>query len=349
MHSETPKNLSQLTVLMVPVSCTLGTGEYMRSLIIAEGMQQKFPGITIEFVLNKHAPYATSCPFPTHLINASPTKEKQAVNLLLQKIKPNLVIFDASGRAAHARYAKKLNARVAFISQYGKKRKKGFALNRLPALDAHWITQYKFVDGDLTYSERLKLKLLKKQPPLFVGPIFSDPQPALPNSYAALQGKKFSVWAAGGGGQYIQGKSATKTLYEAACKVATPESPAIVITGANFTEQLAPAPNVHIAKLLPNSELMTLLAQSAVIVCGGGAMVGQAVSLGANVVAIPLGKDQPPRIKAFLQKGLIRTSAFNLNQVITQYTNALNEPLSSATRNPSGLHLVLNDIERMLA
>jgi len=63
-----------------------------------------------------------------------------------------------------------------FVSQHKKKRAKGFALRRLSALDAHWIVQFKFVDGDLTALERFKLRLLNKDEPIFTGPVFSAPQ-----------------------------------------------------------------------------------------------------------------------------------------------------------------------------
>ena len=118
-------------IVFLPVSSPKGIGEYMRSLIIAQALQAKWPSLDIQFVLNKHAPSAASCPFPTHLLNNSATKEKAAVNALLQQLKPDLVIFDCSGRASQARQAKKLGAKVVFISQHQKKRAKGFALGRL--------------------------------------------------------------------------------------------------------------------------------------------------------------------------------------------------------------------------
>ncbi len=226
-----PQSNLEGKVLMIPVSCPEGTGEYMRSLIIAEGIHKQFPNVDIQFVLNKHAPYAAHCPFPTHLLNSSATKEKAAVNALLAELKPNLVIFDCSGRAEQVRQAKKLGAKIIFISQHKKKRNKGFALNRLPALDAHWITQFKFVDGDLTWQEQLKLKLFNKKAPLFTGPIFTPPSHTLPPNFTHLANKPFSLWAAGGGGHKFEGKSATSVFYEAACKVASAEHPAILYCG----------------------------------------------------------------------------------------------------------------------
>ncbi|MDZ7904024.1 MAG: hypothetical protein U5L01_16500 [Rheinheimera sp.] len=181
--------MSQPKVLFIPVSSPQGIGEYMRSLVIAQALQAEHPQLDIQFVLNKHAPTAASCPFPTHLLNNSATKEKAAVNQILEQFKPDLVIFDCSGRASQAQMAKRLGAKVIFISQHKKKRAKGFALRRLAALDAHWITQFKFVDGELTAFERFKLRLLNKPAPLFIGPVFALPSAELPDIGVQCQAK----------------------------------------------------------------------------------------------------------------------------------------------------------------
>jgi len=343
---------SNAKILMIPVSSPQGIGEYMRSLIIAQALQAKWPALDIQFVLNKHAPSAASCPFPTHLLNNSATKEKAAVNALLQQLKPDLVIFDCSGRASQARQAKKLGAKVVFISQHQKKRAKGFALSRLPALDAHWITQFKFVDGDLSPLERFKLRLFKKDPPLFTGPVFSTPNPELPAEFAALSGKNYSVWAAGGGGHQVQGKSATEEFYLAALDVATPEQPALLVAGANFNadleQKLPSTAAVFVVKSLPNVQLMTLLNQAALVVSGGGDMMGQAIVLGKNIVAVPVAKDQPDRVLACAAQGLIYPATLAKADIVAQCQKAQRTPLAAQYPAEPGLHLALADIARLL-
>lgn len=335
-------------ILMIPVSSPQGIGEYMRSLIIAQALQAKWPSLDIQFVLNKHAPSAASCPFPTHLLNNSATKEKAAVNQLLQQLKPDLVIFDCSGRASQARQAKKLGAKVVFISQHQKKRAKGFALGRLPALDAHWITQFKFVDGDLSPLERFKLRLFKKDPPLFTGPVFSTPNPDLPAEFAMLSGKNYSVWAAGGGGHQVQGKSATEEFYLSALEVATPEQPALLVSGTNFTQELQSTSSVLVVKSLPNVQLMTLLNQAALVVSGGGDMMGQAIVLGKNIVAVPVAKDQPDRVLACAAQGLIYPATLAKADIVAQCHKALRTPLAAQYSAEPGLQLALADIARLL-
>lgn len=340
---------TQARILMIPVSSPQGIGEYMRSLVIAEALKRQWPSLDIQFVLNKHAPVASSCPFPVHLLNHSATKEKAAVNNLLLQLQPDLVIFDCAGRASQARQAKKLGAKVVFISQHKKKRAKGFALGRLPALDAHWITQFKFVDGDLTALEKFKLRLFKKAAPIFTGPIFSQPQPTLPAAFADLQGQSFSVWAAGGGGHQVDGKSATEVFYQAAVEFASATAPAVLVTGSNFKAQLASTEHVRVLQSLPNTELMALLQQASLVVSGGGDMMGQAIVLGKNTVAVPVAKDQPDRVLACAAEGLIYPATLAKTDIVAQCQKAMQTPLTSVYTSEPGLQLALADIARLLA
>ena len=341
--------MSQPKVLFIPVSSPQGIGEYMRSLVIAQALQAEYPQLDIQFVLNKHAPTAASCPFPTHLLNNSATKEKAAVNQILEQFKPDLVIFDCSGRASQAQMAKRLGAKVIFISQHKKKRAKGFALRRLAALDAHWITQFKFVDGDLTAFERFKLRLLNKPAPLFIGPVFALPSAELPDAWSSLSGKSYSLWAAGGGGHQVNGISATEMFYQAALEVATVEQPALVVTGGNFTGELASTDAVTVLKSLPNQQLMTLIAHAGLVVSGGGDMMGQAIVLGKTIVAVPVAKDQPDRVFACAAEGLIHPATLAKADIVAQCRKAALAPSVSSQLFEPGLQLALADIRRLLA
>lgn len=341
-------------VLFIPVSSPEGIGEYMRSLVLAQALAAQFPHLDIQFVLNKHAPTAASCPFKTHLLNQSATKEKAAVNQLLQSLQPSLVVFDCSGRASQAQMAKRVGAKVVFISQHQKKRAKGFALRRLAALDSHWITQFKFVDGDLSPIERLKLKLLNKPAPLFIGPVFAAPSPVfaeadLPEAVDAFTPGAYSLWAAGGGGHQVNGVSATELFYQAALTVATPEQPAIVVTGGNFKGELASTDSVKVVKSMPNQQLMTLIAHAGLVVSGGGDMMGQAIVLGKTIVAVPVAKDQPDRVLACANQGLIYPATLAKADIVAQCQKGWTTPLKPSQQFTPGLEVALADMARLLA
>jgi hypothetical protein len=67
-----------IKVLFIPVSTNSGVGEYLRSLVIAEHLQQKYLNAEMHFILNENASYSKDCPFKTHLCNSSATKRQPA-------------------------------------------------------------------------------------------------------------------------------------------------------------------------------------------------------------------------------------------------------------------------------
>lgn len=334
---------------MVPVSSASGIGEYMVCLILADALRARWPGLDIQFLLSREAPVASSCPYPARLLDRSPTLAGSAVDRALQALRPDLVLFGGAGRAGHARLAARLGARVIYISQHRRKRAKGFALPRLVALDAHWITQFRFVDGDLSWSERLKLRLLRKPEPVFLGPLHAVPATTLPAAFAGLGGRRYSVWAAGGGGHRAGDRSATEVFHAAARRLAGPDTPAVVIAGANYAgPPLAEHPSLQVLSRLPHPELMTLVSQAALTVCGGGDLMGQALAMGRNVLAVAVAKDQPRRMAACAARGLIRTAPLSESDLAAAARVAQDDPLHPKLDEAGGLPRALAEIERLL-
>lgn len=339
---------NSLKVLFIPVSSAQGIGEYMRSLIIAQAIKRQWPESDISFILNKDAPYASSCPFPHFLLNNSPTKEVSAVNQLVSEYKPDVTIFDCSGRASQVRHAKACGSKVVFISQHKKKRKRGFSFGRLPFLDAHWITQFKFVDGDLTWLEKIKLKLCNGKAPQFIGPVFTPPAPDLPAEFARLNGQDFVLWAAGGGGHSHKGVPAIEVFYQAAKELNSPDLQHIVVTGANYQGSLTATENMLLVKSLPNEQLMTLIQHARLVVCGGGDMMGQAIVLRKNLVAVPVAKDQPPRIAKCLEQKAIYHASLEQTSIVAQARIALEHPLKHQLDVTPGLTYVMDYFKSVL-
>ena len=102
-------------------------------------------------------------------------------------------------------------------------------------------------------------------------------------------------------------------------------------------------------KSLPNVQLMTLLNQAALVVSGGGDMMGQAIVLGKNIVAVPVAKDQPGRVLACAAQGLIYPATLAKADIVAQCQKALRTPLASVYSSEPGLQLVLADIACLLA
>ncbi len=340
---------SDARILMVPVSSPSGIGEYMRCLILADALRATWPGLDLRFLLSREAPVASSCPYPVEWLERSATLAGAAVDRCLDALRPDLVIFDCAGRARHARVARRLGARVVYVSQHRRKRARGFAWSRLIALDAHWITQFRFIDGDLGLLERLKLRVLGKPAPSFLGPVHARPAAELPVEFADWRGRAYRLWAAGGGGHSAGGLSATERFHAAAAELADPETPALLVTGANYRGPPLPErPGLRVVDRLPHAALMTLAAQAQLIVCGGGDLMGQALALGRNVLAVAVAKDQPPRIAACVARGLLRTAPLEAGPLAAAARLAAAAPLAPRVDEREGLQRAVAEVGRLL-
>ena len=125
--------------LFIPVSGPGGAGEYHRSLAIARALEQRWPGSRIRFVLNRTAPYAHDTPYPGLLLQDSPTRSSAAVIDYIGTERPDVVVFDSSGRLAQYRAARASGAAVVYVSSRAKTRWKGFRWRRMQLLDQNWI------------------------------------------------------------------------------------------------------------------------------------------------------------------------------------------------------------------
>lgn len=341
---------SDARILMIPVSSPSGIGEYMRCLILADALKARWPALDLRFLLSREAPVAATCPYPAELLACSATLAGAAVERCLEVLRPDLVIFDCAGRARHARAARRLGARVIYVSQHRRKRARGFAWGRLIALDAHWITQFRFIDGDLGPLERLKLHVLRKPAPHFLGPVHADPAPELPAEFADYRDRPYSLWAAGGGGHRNGTHSATECFHAAAAEFGSPERPVLLVAGANYSGPPLPdGAGLRVVRSLPHATLMTLVAQARLVVCGGGDLMGQALALGRNVLAVAVAKDQPPRIAACVARGLVRTASLDIPALAAAAQVAHTTPLAPVVEERDGLRRAVDEVGRLLA
>ncbi len=294
-------------ILFVPVSSPEGVGEYMRSLMIAQSLASQDRTLTIEFILSEKAPYAKDCPFPAHLCPDSPTLHSDIVNRLIQKFKPNIVIFDASGRASQLKAAKRVGAHTIFIAQHNRKLSKGLSWRRLVNTDAIFAVQPKEIMQALSFFQGLKLRMLSKSLPQFVGPVFPSVNKALQESLLtrySLKPNDFILISAGGGMHTVDGISADELFFRAAQKIfETTEKQCVLIRNKAFL--LSPnnsEPSQTINHLfidsppLPAEEFIALLSVAKLAILGGGGSLLQALALDTPVLSTPLAKDQHERV-----------------------------------------------------
>lgn len=304
-------------ILFIPVSSKKGIGEYMRSTIIATFLVEQNPNVDIHFILNENAPYINDCKFNVHLVPNTPTKCTESVKRIIHEIKPQVVLFDASGRSEQFKYAKTLGARVAFISQHPIKRAKGLSLRRIAYIDKHWVSQPEFTMTNLTIWQQVKLKIFNKPHPEYLGtlymPLTEDIKISTLQSYN-VTANEYILINAGSGGHKLNGKPAVDMFADIARYIEdTYQLKTLVVYGASYPQPIPMPTSMNLPiKSLSNSEFMALLSGAKAAMLSGGGSILQAISLQIPSVAVPVAKDQPNRIEGCVNKKLIVASEANI-------------------------------------
>lgn len=345
-------------VLFIPVSSPEGIGEYMRSLILARAIAAEWPDASIRFILNRHAPYTSSCPYPVLQLDASPTRCESQVCKDIEAFLPDLVIFDASGRQSQLARAKAVGARVIFISQHKSKRRRGMRLSRAKYTDYHWIVQPEFVIGPPAWLNSLKLKIFGFASPRCIGPVFTNPEPgyqqALQKQYS-LQPANYVLLNAGSGGHKTKYGLAADIFARAATDMASRGVRVVMVFGPNYPAPIPDLPGVLCLREVANGDFINLLAGCRYAVLSGGDTLLQAIALGIPTLAVAVSKDQPKRIGACLRRNLILTSQCQADAIIQQ-ARTLDNPHNASKLKQNmatvpelnGLALAMRDIQQLL-
>ena len=356
--------MKPLSVIFIPVSSPSGIGEYMRSMIIANALKTRFPTLSIHFVLNVNVSYLKSCPYTVHTCEGSATKNVAVVNKIIEKVSPDLVIFDASGRAKQFKTAKRVGAKVAFISQHNKKRNRGLKLNRINQTDVHWVVQPEYCMKELSYWQRTKLAFYKKEQPRNIGPVFesssSQYQESLLKKYDLLK-EEYFIFNAGSGGHLIDGELAADIFYSAALEFnQTSQKKCIVIFGSNYPKPLPEKSKLTCLKDIANKEFVALLGNAQGCVVSAGDTLLQCIALHKPCVSAPVSPDQPARLKQCQAEQLLLVAKASVKSITAQTLKLIPEQKHSQSvdliitnmkkQAPSkALDIILSDIESLLS
>ncbi len=306
--------------LFIPVSSLKGVGEYTRSLIIAQELRERRPDTKIAFILNRHSPVVAGCPFSVFLVNDTPTKCSEAVNIILREQLPRVVIFDASGRVSQLKTAKKINAHTVFISQNAKKRKRGMRIRRARYTDTHYVVQPAFALPPLSFYETLKFRLIGCPVPECVGPIFKLPSSKfIADTLLELElvCDKFVLLNAGSGGHKIAGQLASDIFLMAGEKIAeTTGLHCLVVMGTNYPNVLPISNKCQIVSHLSTAQFAAALSAAKFTVLSGGSGFLQANVLSKPTVVTAISSDQPEHIAAYKKLGFCFEAEVNPEAIL---------------------------------
>ncbi len=328
-------------MLFVPVSGAYGMGEYARSLAIARAASDRWPQADIRFLLSKQAPYAASVPFRATLLPSSPTFHSSEVIRELQEFRPHIVIFDNAGRTAQLRAARRLDARIVYISARARQRAKAFRWRWMQLIDEHWIAYPQFIAGPLGPWERLKLRIMHRPTVRYLDVILArvSSKPAPPRAEAA---GSYALLVPGGGTGHPGARDAVAQFLNAARSLSVGGTPSIFVGPASDENAAAGAPaGLRCMPPMPQAELMELMRAARIVVANGGSTLLQAIACGCACVAVPIAGDQRERIDACVQAGVARASPPNAADIVAVTQTLLqDEPRRAAlARRASALNL----------
>ncbi|WP_028835520.1 MULTISPECIES: hypothetical protein [unclassified Pseudoalteromonas] len=323
--------MSKKRLLFIPVSSPEGIGEYMRSLQLAQTLKSDYQdALDIHFILNKHTAYAKHCPFTTTLLSQSPTKEVEAVCELIEQYQPDVVLFDCAGRAEQMKAAKKVGAKVVFISQHAKKRAKGLKLNRNKLIDMHWVVQPDYCIAPLTWYEKLKLSYFSLAYPYNVGPFtaFASEQQKLNTlSNYNLKENEFFIVNAGSGGHTVNGVNCADIYFQAGLVIAKQTGlKGVVVFGPNYTKSLPKTNELICLPSQEGTEFLALLSQAKIALLSAGDTLLQAIALQTPTIACAISKDQSDRVARCAATGVVKQAELDILDITQKVQELLTEP-----------------------
>ena len=338
-------------ILFVPVSGTYGMGEYARSTAIARAASRRWQDAAIHFVLSREAPYAADAPFPATLLTSSPTFHSKAVIELLEKWRPDVVVFDNAGRTAQLRAARRLGARVVYISARPRQRRKAFRWRWMWLIDEHWIAYPEFSAGSLKFFEKLKLKMVGRPVVRYLDVIL--PRADLGRRRAVLSrtgcGTGTFVLVVPGGGTGHPGADDAVGQFMAAARALAARGVATVYVGPTSARAGTAAidevgeANWHPLGPLPQADLVELMRSARLIVANGGSTLLQAIACGSACIAVPIAKDQIERTRRCVAAGVAVSATLDAAGMVQAADRLLqNEPQRAALAGRAA-HLDLAD------
>lgn len=318
-------------------------GEFARSSAIARAVAVRWPQAQLHFVLSRQAPYAATAPFPKTLLASSATFHSAAVIKLMRSWRPHVVIFDNAGRTAQLKAARRLGAKLVYISARRRQRAKAFRLRWMNLLDEHWIAYPEFIAGKLSLLERLKLRWIHRPAVRFLDVIVSRSSRAPIDvlAQAGCTAGTYTLVVPGGGTGHPGAASAVAEFLTAARALAAAGTATVFV--APSVPDATPEENLHLPGLLPQQDLAELMRHARLVVANGGSTLLQSIACGAACLAVPIARDQHERIERCVEVGVAVESRLDARSIFSSATRLLkDDPLRAALVRRAGA-LVLAD------
>jgi hypothetical protein len=345
-------------LLFVPVSGASGSGEYVRCLMLANAVRERWPGAVVHFLLSAAAPYAAATPFETTLFPGSPTLHDAAGRAAIRRFAPQVAVFDNAGRSGQLAAARAAGARVVYLSSRPRSRTKAFRLLRLRHLDELWIPYPEFTVGGLTPYESMKVRLLGRPRLRFLDYLL----PRVPAATGAAMLTRFGVSpdrfvlvAAGGGSGHPGGGERAPEIYAEVARTLGGQGHTVLVLGVEPPS--GDHGTVRWAGRVAPADIAVLLAGARLAITNGGATLLQSLACGRPTVAAPVAADQVARLAHCAARGGVVSVALEAQALVRAALLLLESPdelasLAARTRSlklVNGLDTAVEAFARLLA
>lgn len=294
-------------LLFVPVSGGDGTGELQRARLLALAARARWPQLAVGVIAAAATLARMEWPAGIDRIElpGSPTKHSAEVMAAIRSRRPAVVLFDSTARPAQLAAARAIGAAVVYLSSRPSARGRGFKLRAWRRIDEHWSVEISLQRLPSAW-QRLLLRLPGASAWIPLGTLF-EPADAIGWSAELRQfvdAGDYLLACPGGGTP--QGAA----LYANASEQLAREGVRTLLVRGDWPAgRSAASPGLLQVGVLPNAQLMALLAGARLALLGGGSVLVQALALEVPCVAAALAEDQAQRLAVLAQAGAVTAAA----------------------------------------
>lgn len=322
-------------VLFVPASGPTGSGEYFRALSLAAALRRIAPTVETHVVRSGLARVDDSSGVILHPLENTPARAGHQMQVLIERLRPALAVFDGSGRAAQLRTVRRLGGRVAWVSNRPSRRRRALAWWRLRWIDLHLLLGAEAARGTLRGWDRWRARRYPAARHRFaraILPAATGRAVSLPDSIQSLLESAPAVFVSGGGGQHAPDGTPVPDLFASAAERFHQRTgrPALVVLGPQYAGARAPESGgrsgITILGSLPSEQLGAVLGRAGLIVAGAGNMLSNQVVHAARpcVMTATGGHDQPARLADYAARGAVRPAVLDA-EALAEAAAALHE------------------------
>lgn len=299
-------------VLFVPYYGRGGSGEFVRSVTLAQALARRWPALRIEFLLPGGPGTRQDAPFPKTCHDGPDALKGAFDSEHIARLRPDLVVFDCGGRSESLRTCRRLGITSAYISDRDGTLKKPFRLDWMWLLDEHWHQREHVTAEALLPSQRLRSHFSRTRRSFFDTYYAEEAADwsLLPAPLREALQRPFVLLSPGGGGYPVDGRPVSEVFVEVAERLhAETGLECLTLLGPLYRGAVQ-STTTHSLTILPQALFRELMGRARLVLTNGGHSLHQALAMKAVCVVAPLGgSDQPARIRAYDRAGLVVEAA----------------------------------------